>query len=440
MRPSHIRELYHGRLAEAGNDHRAGAAAFLRDWREALGLNPNPGRDPRDTYLTEDSRPVFGAGRFSPGEVTIRGIANAIMGVELVEELYRPGPGGFNFGDSALVEAAIDPTAFVHINVFNQAVSGLVNARILERFTAPEYIALNMVTNVPTNMNGHKITGVTGISPQTAAAKARLPGQAHAEVQFGEAWQTTPETVEQALKCSVTKEAVFFEHQTGEVLRQAGEIGDELRYGQEKEIADAILGVSAGYNRSGTAYNTYQTSSPWINDHVNPFTDDEDVEDARQLFVNMTDPDTGREIMLNGLTILCMPQREVRFRERLFGTQLAIGSQGTNFASRQIFSQQAIHSVGGGSYTLVPLTQIWYNRATAADGLALSAANAAGLWFAGETKRAFEWHENWPLTPWQAAATELKMKDEGLVAVYGANYRGRVFPREPRYIVRNKVA
>lgn len=437
MRPAAIRQLYQGRLAEA-SDPRAGAAAFLRDWREALGLNPNATGN-RDTYLVEENRPVFGPGRFAPHEVTLRQLANALIGVELVEELYNPAPGGFDFSDT-LHEAAIDPTAFLNINVFNQAVAGLVNARILERFTAPEYIGRNMVTVVPTNMNGHKITGVTGINPQTRLAKKRAPGQAHAEVQFGEAWQTTPETEEQALKCSVTKEAVFFEHQSGEVLRQAGDVGDELAYGEEKEIADLVLGVTNNYNRSGTSNNTYQTTSPWVNDHVNPFTDDEDVEDARQLFVNMTDPDTGREIMVNGLQILVMPQREVRFRERLFGTQLAVGSQGSNFASRQIFTQQAIHSVGGGTYTLVPLTQIWYNRATAADGLALSAANASGLWLNGEPKKAFEYHENWPLTPWQAAATELTMKDHGLVAVYGANKRGVGFVREPRYMVRNLVA
>ena len=163
------------------------------------------------------------------------------------------------------------------------------------------------------------------------------------------------------------------------------------------------------------------------------------MDDARQLFVGMTDPATGREIMVNGLDILCMPARELRFREQLFGPNVEVGTQlNSNFPSRYKMSPNQINAVGRGTYTLTPLTAIWYNRATAADGLNLSASNAKEYWWVGDFKKAFYWMENWPMTPWQASASELYMKDRGLVAIYGANYRGVAYAKQPRYAVRNK--
>lgn len=431
-----LREMYRATTGGAA-DPVAGRMAFLKELHEGvLGMVSVDGR--AMPGFDEDGRPARKSGSARPSELSIRHLAEAIMGHEAVEEYYHPS-GGFDFGNRRLLESAIDPTAFLNINTLNLAISGLVNAEIMEAFNSPEYIGRSLVTNYPTKMNGHKRIGVAKIAPQTAAAKGRQPGETHAEVGFTEMYQTTPETVEQALKCVVTKEAVFFDL-TGEVLERANGVGDELAYGQEKEIADGVMGVTSSYNFSGTSYATYQTASPYINDHSNPFTDETDVDDARQLFVGMTDPVTGREIRVEGRTILVMPARELKVREQLFGTNVQIGTQNTagNFPSRYKMTAPQIAAVSGGAYTVVALTAIWYNRATAADGLNLSAANAKEYWWVGDFPRAFQWHENWPLTPWQASADELTMKDRGLVAVYGANYRGRFFAKEPRYSVRNK--
>ena len=134
-----------------------------------------------------------------------------------------------------------------------------------------------------------------------------------------------------------------------------------------------------------------------------------------------------------------MPAKEVLFRQQLFGPAVQMGTQlNSNFPSVWTQGPNPVATMGGGTYRLQPLTAIWYNRATASDGLNLSAANAKKYWWVGDFQKAFHWMENWPLTPWQAAADELVMKDQGLVAVYGANYRAVGFVNEPRYAVRNK--
>ncbi len=440
-----IRRLLEARRAEHmthGTDmagYRAGSVAFLREFHETLGVRLDESLRPAFHTHPETGVGYKPAGTAKAEEVSFRHLAEAIMGHDFVEENYNP-RGGLDFGNRHLLEAAIDPTAFLNVSLFNLGIAGLVNAEIMAHFDLPTYMGRNMVTVKPTNMNGQKLIGAARIAPQTSAAKGRQPGETHGEVGFTEQYQTTPETVEQALKVVVTKEAVFFDY-TGQVLEVAGTVGDELAYGQEKDIADAVLGITNSYNFVGTSYNTYETSSPWINDIVNPFTDVNDVDDARLKLVAMTDPVTGREITITAFEILCMPGRELKFRDRLFAQQYQLGSQlNSNFPSMWSQSQNNLNTVGRGTYSLNPLTQIWYNRATAADGLALSASDATDLWFVGDWKKAVWWMENWPLTPWQASADELTMKDRGLVSVQGANYRGKVYNREPRYSIRCKAS
>ncbi|HKB38909.1 MAG TPA: hypothetical protein VKD72_20875, partial [Gemmataceae bacterium] len=328
----------------------------------------------------------------------------------------------------------------------NLATAGLIFAEVMARFNHPEYIGRNLVRVVPTKRNGDKLISVSRFPTASAAALGRQPGEAHTELGFGEAYQTTPETVERAAKCVVTRESVYFDV-TDQVLDQAGEVGDQPAYRMEIDIADHVLGVTNSYNRNGTAFNTYQTATPYINDQANPFTDENDIDEARQLFVGMTDPETGREIRVDARTILCTPGRELKFREQIYGSNVQIGTQlNTNFPSRWRTSPGELSNVGSpgdtGPYTLIPMSSIWYNRITAADGLAQSAANAKEWWWMGEfggPNSAFEWRSNWDLQPWSAQSDELTLKDRGLIAVYGASYRGTVFSREPRRVVRNKA-
>lgn len=444
IRRQALRALREGRIRESmahGTDlpgYRRGSMAFLREFHQTLGVDIDTRGRPI-IPLDERGLPHRPQAAARADEVSIRDLAEAIMGHERVEDLYHPAS-GFDFGGpgaSHLLEAALDPTAIIDVSLFNLGVAGLVNAQIIERFNAPEYVGRELVTIKPTNMNGHKRIGVSKISPVGKAAKGRQPGEMHAEVGFGEMYQLTAETIEQALKCILTREIVYFDY-TGQVTETAGQIGDELAYGQDKDIADTVMGVTglpSRYNLNGTTYETYQSASPYVNKQSNQFQDITSVDKARQQIVGATDPITGREIQINTLDILCFPFQELRMRHGLFGPNVQIGTQQSagNFPTFYTQTANALSAVGRGTYRLIPLTAIWRNRALAADGLAL-AGNVADLyWWLGDFKRAFEWQENWGMTPWQAPADELTMKDRGLVAVFGCNYRGSMQTLEPRF-------
>jgi hypothetical protein len=432
-----LRSLFANRLEEARRNSRSfndGRYAALREFHDMLGLNTDARGFPQ-VQLDERGLPLLKPGRIQAREFSLRGLAEAIMGHDFVEEYYHPNS-GFNF--TSIREAAIDPSAFININTFNLATAGLINAEIMERFNQPQFIGRNLVRVVPTKMNGQKLISVARMPSASKAAKGRLPGETHAEIGFGDAYQTTPQTVEQALKCSLTREAVFFDI-TGQVMDEAGAVGEELAYGQEKDIADEVLGVTNTYNRNGTSYNTYQTSSPYVNDQSNEFLDYNDLDQSRLLFVGMTDPETGKEILVEGTTLLVMPAKEVLVRQQMMAPTVQIGSQNTaaNFPGVWTVGGNPISRIA--NYTIITMSAIWKNRATASDGLGLSSGDADKLWFNGDFQRAFYWMENWPLTPWMASADELVMKDRGLIAVFGCNYRGKMYTREPRYVVRNRA-
>lgn len=440
MFDGHLREAQQGENSPGA--YARGRMAALREFFDDLGMGWDDRRGPL-IELDQRGMPVIREGVASPREYSFAQIGEAIFGIERFRELYHP-DSGINFGlGEHLREAAIGPEAFIDINAYNLTISGLLNAEVMKEFMSPEFLGKNLITIKPTKMNGQAIIGITGVRPASAAAKGRQPGETHAAVGVGSAKQTTPVTVEQALKIEITREVPFYD-QTGDVLDVAKEsIGYELGYGQEKDIADVVMGVVNNYNRNGTSNNTYQTATPWINDHSNAFSDETDVDDARQLFTDMTHPETGREIVVDGRTILCMPQRELKFSEQLYGSTIQLGTQlNSNFPSRWKQANPQLAQTGPnmtkGPYTIIPLTSIWYNRATAADGLNLSAANAKEYWWMGDFDKAFWWMENWPFQPWTASADEMTMKDRGLILVYGANYRGVAYSREPRYVVRSK--
>ena len=105
----------------------------------------------------------------------------------------------------------------------------------------------------------------------------------------------------------VTKEAIFFDR-THLVLARAAEVGEILGLNKEKRLLDLIVGVTNNYRPNGSAFNTYQTSSPWKNViTANELVDWTDVDAAEQLFADMIDPGTGEPVLVRGTTVLVMP-------------------------------------------------------------------------------------------------------------------------------------
>lgn len=426
-----FRKLLEARIAEAEarglSGHEAlcaGGDRFVQDIHEQLGLmvraNPADANSALVESQDEYGRPMLADGCLSPGSFSIGQLAEAICGQKWVAALEASNG---NNGLYSLTEAAIDPTAFINVNLLAVTTAGLVQARMLERFKNAALVAESLVEVIPTNKNGEKLIGA-GAFGSTDGDQVRKPGMPHPRAQFSERYVTTPETVEKGLACEVLKETIFFDL-TNVVLQEAGEVGDILAYGKEKDIFDVVIGATNPYIYNGTSYNTYQTSTPWINKVDNTLVDYDNIDVALNLFTKMTNPETSREIIVQPDTILHIPRRRSKWETTLYPNMIRTITN-TNTATYT----QAPTSVRT-NYNLV-MSQILYNRLVAAS---VDTTKALDYWWLLEKGGAFAWMENWPLTTTQAVASDYAMRDKGIVFANLANHRGICTVKEPRKVV-----
>lgn len=410
-----------------------GRTNFVEEVLEGVGLRkratPGDYSSPLiESYNEETGNREIATGSHSAQEYSFRDLALVLGGQQFLESM-EPGEGP---SPMELMEAGpgIDPTTFVNTNLFTAAVGGLVDAKVLEGFNEGKHTGDQLFQTIPTNKNGEKMPGTHGFQEDDGSTE-RKPGQPHPRGTIGERWVDTPELTENALACEVTKEAVFYDL-TGQVLAEAGQVGNSLRRGKEKRLCDAFIGASNSYNYKGTAYNTYQASTPWINTQTNVAEDDSDIDAALDLFLAMTDPETGVEIEVEPTTIAYYQGERSKWHRILNSQEIreVTNSNRTTIAT----PPPSVSS----NYTLVEWGQVWHNRIV--SQLSESAADAREYWFIGEPQRCFKWMEAWPIQVKQANPSEYAMLDRGLVAAYFANYRGVPAVIEPRYVVRNIAA
>ena len=443
-RATEIRKHYQARLAEASTPHE-GRFKFLAEWREALGLgecsrDEKTGviRSFRESRDDTTGQPKLLKGRMSPYDSSLREMAEGLLGERDFRRYFDPDE---KQDLKSLTEAGpgLDPTAFMNINTFNLATTGLLEAQIMENFLNPDFIGDQLVTVRPTRLNGEKMIGLGGIAT-AAGTITRVTGDHHARTGFGEQYVTTPELVEKAVAIDIDQLTVFHDL-TGMVLDRAAGIGDLLGYNRERTILSLATGGTNSYNYNGTAYDTYQATTPWINTAANALETSSDytlIDTVLDYFAKMTDPTTSREILITPKVLIHAPRRTNVVDRMLNATEL----RETTNTNTVTISPNLLR----GRYTTLnsPILQALLQTATSTTsgigGLGLTEAQANGYWWLGDPKRAFKWMEAWPLRIKQASASEYVMVDRGIIAAYFANYRGVGAVSEPRYMFRSSKA
>jgi hypothetical protein len=374
--------------------------------------------------------------KFRPEDVSLQDLAISVTGLygdglKNALESHARGRGAPGYVD--VLESggtAVTPTQFANISVYNAAVAGLLEAKVLEVYDRPEYIGDRLARTIPTRKRTEKMIGLV---ESDAGDMERKPTQPHARANIGERYQETPETKNRGLAIEVAIESVMFD-ETGLVLQYAEKVTERLRLRKEKALIDQAIGVTNSYNYGGTAYNTYLTTGAWVNVVAsNPLVDWRDVDEAFQLFADMKDPENSEPIVITARQLLVMPQKVMAASYTLntteYRTQVGSGDgQVTKIGGNPI----------AGALEMMPTSPWLYSRARAADGLNLSEANAAGLWFVGDFQRAFAYMENFPLTINRATPSDYEMADRRLAAAIFIDEMGIPAVIEPRYVVKCK--
>jgi hypothetical protein len=354
-------------------------------------------------------------GQLKPEDFSIRDLAEALVpdGREWVRMLDPRSAGSVN-----VLEAGdgVDVTAFLNIT------GQVIYSKILEGYEQEAFVVSKLIQTIPTRLDGEKIPGITRVN---ATIDEVPPGMPYPHLGFGEDYIETPSTTKRGFIVPVTKEAVFFDR-THLVLSRAAEVGEILGLNKEKRLVDVVIGVTNYFSWKGTTYNTYQTSTPWINSlAANELVDWTNVDKAEQLFADILDPATGEPVLVRGSTVLVMPAYRFAAHRVFNATEVqftASGSATTTIAANPL-SGYRLHD-----------SRLAYRRIIASG---VAAADAKKWWFLGDFHRAFAYMENWPITVTQAPLGSEAEFASDVVLRFKASERGAAAVLNPRFVVKN---
>lgn len=354
-------------------------------------------------------------GHLKPEDFSIRDLAEALVpdGREWVRMLDPRSAGGV-----AVLEAGdgVDVTAFLNIT------GQVIYSKILQAYTQEAFVLSKLVDTIPTRLDGEKIPGIARVADTVAEVG---PGMPYPHLGFGEDYIETPSTTKRGFIVPVTKEAIFFDR-THLVLSRAAEVGELLGLNKEKRLVDLVIGVTNNYKWKGTAYNTYQTATPWINSLTgNELVDWTNVDKAEQLFADILDPATGEPVLIRGTTVLVMPAYRHAAHRVFHAAELtftAAGSATATVAANPLSDYRVYDS------------RLAYRRIVASG---VAAADAKKWWFLGDFRRAFAYMENWPITVTQAPLGSEAEFNNDIVLRFKASERGAAAVINPRYVVKN---
>ena len=353
-------------------------------------------------------------GQLRPEDFSIRDLAEALVpdGHEWVRLLDPQSAGGVNVLEAG---EAVDVTTFLNIT------SQIIYSKILEAYTQEAFVVSKLVGTIPTRMDGEKIPGIGRLAD---AAADVAPGMPYPSVGFSEDYIETPSTTKRGFIVPVTKEAVFFDR-THLVLARAAEVGELLGLNKEKRLIDLLVGVTNNYKWQGVTYNTYQTTTPWINVKTgNELVDWLNVDAAEQLFSEILDPQTGEPVLINATTVLVTPAYR-HAAHRVFNAAEIQYKAGSNATT-------AVAANPLGNYRVAE-SRLMYRRIVASGQLAVDAKK---WWFVGDLSKAFAYMENWPITVAQSAAGSEADFVQDIVVRFKASERGAAAVLNPRYVVK----
>ncbi len=355
------------------------------------------------------------AGHLKPEDFSIRDLAEAIVpdGREWVRMLDPR-----SAGSVCVLEASdgVDVTAFLNIT------GQVIYSKIMEAYTQEAFVCSKLVDTIPTRMDGEKIPGIGRIADKIEEVS---PGMPYPHLGFSEDYIETPSTTKRGFIVPVTKEAIFFDR-THLVLSRAAEVGEILGLNKEKRIIDVVIGATNNYKWKGTTYNTYQASTPWINQITgNELVDWTDLDAAEQLFADILDPNTGEPVLVSGTTLLVTPAYRHTALRIVNATQLQFSPDGEPTAT---FSANPLTG-----YRMFD-SRLVYRRIVAAGA---AASDAKKWFFVGDFRRAFAYMENWPITVTQAPLGSEADFNSDIVLRFKASERGAAAVLNPRYIVKS---
>lgn len=359
-------------------------------------------------------------GEFKPEDFSLRELAESFCGYEWVKRLNPRNVQ--RFAQLSVMEAGEG----VDVSAFSDITGQILYTRIMDGWKQAVANVEKLVETVPTQFDGERIPWLGHITEEGLTVR---PGELYPEMRFGERYIDTPRTDKFGMIVSLTKEMIFFDR-TSMALRQANEAGERLGMGKAKRIWDVILGNTNNYKLNGTSYNTYQTSTPWINALGSwPLVDWTSIEKAYILASQNLDPDTNNPIDWQPKQLVVMPAKLFTARRIVNATMVRTMTPG--FATSGNPQNTEAPSPIPDQLDVIT-SPIAYQRLLSPGGI--SSTNANDYWGIGDFPAAVKYMENWPITTLQAPPNSIKEFEQDIVVRVKASERGAASMWEPRKV------
>ncbi len=235
---------------------------------------------------------------------------------------------------------AVDASAFADIT------GQLLINEVRQKFQNPAFIGDMLCETIPIT-NGNLGTQITPWhSNVLSVGETVQAGMPYPHTKFVQQYVRYPAPVKKGEICAVTMEMIFSDL-TSQALDSAGSVGLALGYSREQSIAQVVLGgVNNFYFGNAdvalTNYNTYDHNSsgyPYINRIPDEqLVDWTNVNNLEQLFVNMTDPATGRRIFVEPKMMLVMPKLKYTAKRIVHATETRSGDITTGVGTQTLAS------------------------------------------------------------------------------------------------------
>lgn len=347
-------------------------------------------------------------GKVTRDQISLRNLAEGLLGYDWTTGVMRVRESW----------AAIDPSAFSNIT------GQLLINEVKDRYKAADFIGEQLVDTVKIT-NGNLGTQKTPwLSAIVDAPDVLHPQQQYPFSVFQEQWITYPAPIKRGMICAVTMEMIFSDL-TGQAMEAARAVAERLAIQKEENILNVVLGLTNNHIWNDTSYSTY-VSTPWDNTITsNTLVNWESLNVVEQQLAGMTDPVSGKAIMIKPSALLVMPYRKYNAKRVLNATETRSGDITTGTGD-QILSVNPLDT----KYPVLA-SQYAYNLLVASG---VSAANAREYFYLGDFKKAFVYREVHPLDTVQAPPYYIRQFEQDIAVAVRCSEYGVAGVRDPRFV------
>lgn len=321
---------------------------------------------------------------------------------------------------------AVDASAFADIT------GQLLVNEVKQGYESADLVGDELVETIPITNGNLGPQRTPWLSQVVDDASTIQPGMPYPKTQFTQQYIDYPAPEKFGEICAVTMEAIYSDL-TSQIYDSANSVGRRVGINREERILKIVLGISNNHSWNGSSYNTYQTSTPWINvKSSNPITDWTHINELEYLFMNMVDPVTGKAIMVKPEWMLVMPYKYYTHKRILTATDVRTGDGAST--TMATYAPTPLET----NYKLIR-SQFAFNLltlASASGGGGITAANAKEYAYFG-SKKAFVWRQAEPMTVVEAPTGNPMEFNQDIALAVKARCWGVAAVRDPRYVVKS---